>query len=247
MSESKISDNGVESLTCKFAHDLNNLLTPLLTYAPMLRKHLPKRGIALELLDGIEKSGRDMAHITEQMLILGSFRAAEAGERICVNRDVLVEFNRNARERCIEKEVSFGLGDSVDGMVVAESRYLYVALDSIFTNALEAVDGRIGGEISMFVEMRDEPVERMSACGATVDAGKYVAICIGDNGKGLASGIQDTLFDAFVTTRKSANRRGAGLGLAVAKKIVHVYGGYLDWCELDPGTKFVLCLPLSGS
>jgi len=68
-----------------------------------------------------------------------------------------------------------------------------------------------------------------------------VSIEISDNGPGVASKVQDRLFEPYVTTKEVG--KGIGLGLPISKKIMLDHGGDLELLDSDTGARFRLTLP----
>src|SRR4029079_9291768 len=98
---------------------------------------------------------------------------------------------------------------------------------------------------------------KFSPRGATVtlraerrDDARQVEIAVSDDGPGIAAGDRARIFEPFVTLDPSMSRMhgGAGLGLALAKRIVDLHGGQIRVdSELGTGTTFTIALPVSSS
>jgi len=87
----------------------------------------------------------------------------------------------------------------------------------------------------------------VSARGSRVDVDAVahdgrVCISVRDRGPGVAAAIRERLFTPFATTKPD----GIGLGLALARELVHAHGGTLEWQPAEPGTVFVVSLPGAG-
>jgi len=110
------------------------------------------------------------------------------------------------------------------GRAPVDSRRLLRVLDALVSNSLTAMDGK-GGTLEL-------------------DAGRsegHVEIRVRDDGPGIAPEVRETLFQPFVTHGK---RRGTGLGLAVARKVVEAHGGTLTAVSPPaPGAEFLIRLP----
>ena len=102
------------------------------------------------------------------------------------------------------------------------------ALENLFKNAADAIEGRAGGRIEVTTKVREE--------------GEWVDMSIRDNGKGIAPNALKQVFIPGYSTKK----RGWGLGLAFVKRIVEDYhNGRISIQEsaLGKGTTFLICLP----
>jgi len=93
---------------------------------------------------------------------------------------------------------------------------------NLLQNALEAVEGRERGRVTV----------------STVATDEKVSVGVADNGPGIASGILAELFQPF----NSSKEKGLGLGLVICKDIVADYGGQLDVETGETGTRFTVHL-----
>jgi signal transduction histidine kinase len=78
------------------------------------------------------------------------------------------------------------------------------------------------------------------------------AIIVADCGEGVPSSARDLIFTRFfqadsARTHDAANRRGAGLGLPIARWIAEAHGGSLELQNSDRGSTFVVVLPYEGA
>jgi signal transduction histidine kinase len=93
------------------------------------------------------------------------------------------------------------------------------------------------------VEAASQPGNDLRAVEVTLDGDEQVArIAICDSGPGPREGVQQRLFEPFVSDKKE----GTGLGLAVARQIVEKHAGSLSWSRGDDRTSFCIELPLAA-
>jgi PAS domain S-box-containing protein len=117
--------------------------------------------------------------------------------------------------------MSFEPADGV-AMVKGDSELLKQSIINLLKNAMEALPG--GGQIHVSTGMGE----------------RFVIVTVADNGTGIAEDIQDKVFNPFFSTKD----QGAGLGLAMTKKIVDEMGGRVELAGIpDKGTTVVLHLP----
>ncbi|MDD4870680.1 MAG: ATP-binding protein [Kiritimatiellae bacterium] len=221
----------VSNIVGAIAHDFNNLLTPFLVYPQLIKGDLPEGANARALLDVMEKTAKDMLHVTRQLL---EFSAKDGAERqpIDVNgmvSSVLSELEGNALllPGVVVKTTLAPDIKPVAGVMDLLMRVLY----NICSNALDA----IGEKGQLGLQTGNTHVNNgTSVAGMPHVSGEYVRITVTDSGPGVAENIRSQIFNPFFTTKKSGSRRGAGLGLSIAYKIVKEHGGFIDFAS-NPG------------
>jgi signal transduction histidine kinase len=112
-------------------------------------------------------------------------------------------------------------------LVDAAPRKLLRVLQNLVGNAVDAMEGRQDGRITL-------------SCGMLDD--KHAFISVADNGPGIPEKIRETFWEPFVTSGKA---RGTGLGTAICRALVEAHGGRVDFdTEADRGTTFNITLPV---
>ncbi len=220
------------TLTAGIAHEINNILTPVLAYAQLARSNPNDTALRAKALDraigGVESASR----ITEA--VLGFARTGDEAEQAVV-ADVI-----NASFACLSRDpvrdgVRLILDVDADRCVRIRPLALQQVLLNLILNALSVLHGKPG-------ELRIESSEQPD--GTT-------RIRVSDNGPGIPPELAATLFDPFVTTRSAhkpspTGHGGSGLGLAVCRRLVENSGGTI---VLEPATKdrqgasFLISLP----
>ena len=123
-------------------------------------------------------------------------------------------------------------GDPTLGLIEADRGRIRQILNNLLTNALEALEGSTGAEIT--VSTRNELQADQPTFGLTVS----------DNGPGFEPAIVDRIFDPYVTSKP----KGTGLGLAIVKKIVEEHGGRIEAENLPAGGARVhVALPIDAA
>jgi PAS domain S-box-containing protein len=221
------------------AHDLNNILAPIMMSVPMLR--LPLSETQREgIISTIEMSAERGAQIVRQVLTFG--RGLE-GERIPLDLGGLIaEVLQIAGQ-------TFPKGIAVESIIAPElwpvtgdTTQLHQVLLNLSINARDAMPH--GGKLRL--SARNFTVdESYSSMVPEAAPGRYVLVEVSDNGTGIAPEILERIFDPFFTTKGVG--RGTGLGLSTVIGIVRSHGGLIHVAsQPGQGATFQIYLPASA-
>ena len=224
------------------AHDFNNLLTPLLAYPQLLRRELAEGSKGHRLLDAIEHTTRNMAHITSQMLCLSSRDELDFAP---VNINDICE-RVGAGFKSIFEQSGLNLQLDLDtgiGLIRGSESHLTTSVACLCDNAVDAMPD--GGLLTVKTRQVDitESGTVQDLNGDALPPGSYIAISVSDEGEGIPEIIKDKAFEPFVTTKKQSSNRGAGLGLTVLYRVVRGHGGHVMVDTGPAGTTIDLYLP----
>lgn len=226
----------IGSLASGIAHDLNNILTPILLCAPMLRLEDSAEGRA-ELVETIESSAGRAVGIVRQLL---QFARGKEGQRASLQvRHLVREVVQIVRET-FPRNIQIRESCPQDlWPVVADATQLHQVLLNLCVNARDAMPS--GGTLSVGAAnvVFDEHYAAMHPGAAT---GPYVCLRVSDTGVGMDEYVQRHLFDTFFTTKGES--AGTGLGLTTAQGIVRDHGGRIRFTsQVGQGTTFEIHLP----
>jgi PAS domain S-box-containing protein len=228
----------IGTLASGVAHDLNNILTPIMMSVAVLRLGLSaeKRD---SLCDTIEMSAARGAQIVKQVLTFG--RGLE-GERHPLQVDMLITEMEQMIRSTFPKELVL---ECIKGphlrLVLGDATQIHQVLLNLCVNARDA--------------MPDGGTLRLSATNLEIDAsyasmlsdseaipGNYVLLEVSDTGGGIPPEILERIFDPFFTTKGVG--KGTGLGLSTVHGIVKSHGGFLKVVTgLGKGSTFQIYLP----
>ena len=228
----------IGTLASGIAHDLNNVLTPIMLSLQLLHT-LSKDEATRKTLDILEKNVQRGADLVKQVLL---FAKGAGGERKPIQiKQVIDEIDRIMKEtfpKSIEtrKDISPDLWTISGG-----ATQLHQVIMNLCLNARDAMPNGGNLEISARNIRIDEAYSRMH-----IDAkiGKYIIINVTDNGVGIAPEIREKIFEPFFTTKERG--KGTGLGLSTAMAIVRSHGGFINvYSEVGKGTTFNIYLPVT--
>ena len=222
------------------AHDLNNVLTPIMLSIDML-KALVREPEAAPLLETLELSARRGGDIVQQVL---SFARGMEGQRIVVQpRYLLQEIEQIIRDT-FPKDIRLQFLLPHDTWtILGDPTQIQQVLLNLCVNARDAMPD--GGTLA--IEAKNCVIdEHYVAMNQQAEPGLYVAISVTDGGTGISYDIIDKIFEPFFTTKPVG--KGTGLGLSSVQAIVKNHDGFINvYSEPGRGTTFRICLPAQAS
>ncbi|MEH2297334.1 hybrid sensor histidine kinase/response regulator [Nostoc sp.] len=231
----------IGTLASGIAHDLNNILTPILAGAQLLPLKFPdadKR--TRHLLEILEINARRGADLVKQVL---SFARGVEGKRITLQlKHLIVEVAKILKETFPKSiEISTDVPQDL-WMVSGDSTQLHQVLMNLCVNARDAMAN--GGSLSISAEnlFIDQNYARRNL---EAKEGSYTVITVSDTGVGIPKEILDRIFEPFFTTKDVG--QGTGLGLSTVLGIIKSHGGFVNvYSEPGSGTSFKVYLPAVG-
>ncbi|MCU0569876.1 MAG: PAS domain S-box protein [Oculatellaceae cyanobacterium Prado106] len=229
----------IGTLASGIAHDLNNILTPILAAAQLLPHKLPPVDASSQrLLEILEINARRGGDLVKQVL---SFARGEEGQRIPLQvGHLLAEIGKIAQQTFPKSiRVQIQVPTSNLWLVQADATQLHQVIMNLCVNARDAMPQ--GGTLTIAAEncTLDETFVRMHL---DAQVGCYLKMTIADTGSGIAPEVLDRIFDPFFTTKEQS--KGTGLGLSTVLTIVKRHGGFVDVVtQVGKGTSFQVYLP----
>ena len=221
----------------RLAHEIKNPLTPIRLSAERMRhKLMPSlEGQQAVLLDrGTETIVQQVEAMKEMVNAFSEYARAPRFEMAPVDLNRLVaEVTELYRGQDPSRRIRIRVAlDPAASMLVADQGRLRQLLHNLLTNAVEALEGRPGGDILV------------STRTAHRDEEAVIAISVEDNGPGFQRDLIGQAFDPYVTTKA----KGTGLGLAIVRKIVEEHGGHVEADNRpEGGARVRIELPLGES
>lgn len=226
------------TLASGIAHDLNNILTPIMGIAHLLPlKYHDFDDVSLQMLKMLETNAKRGGDLVRQILL---FTRGSDKKFTIVLVSQLLEDIKQIAQQTFPKFIDINTDIAPDiGMVFGDNTELHQVLMNLVVNARDAMPN--GGKLSISATKLfiDENYARMHI-GATVNS--YVKITVADTGVGIDSEIIDRIFDPFFTTKEVG--KGTGLGLSILMGIVKSHDGFVEVAsQVGIGTKFQVYLP----
>ncbi len=227
----------IGTLASGIAHDLNNILAPILMSVEMLKRQVQSLQ-ALQILETLEVSAQRGADIVRQVL---SFGRGVEGARMEVQPKHLLKDMEHILRDTFPKDIRLHLDVGNDlWTILGDPTQLHQVLLNLCVNARDAMPN--GGNLT--ISVRNHLVdEQYAAMNFLSKPGNYVVLSVTDTGCGIPPEILSKIFDPFFTTKEVG--KGTGLGLSTVQAIVKSHEGFMNvYSEPGKGTKF--CLHLSA-
>jgi hypothetical protein len=226
----------IGTLAGGIAHDLNNVLAPILMAVQLLKLQIPE-GQGQQWLEIVEGSARRGSDLIKQVL---SFARGLDGEHgILQIRHLITEIKKIAEET-FPKSIQICTNLSRDlWAICGDATHLHQVLMNLCVNARDAMPN--GGTLGIAAD--NILISEMDA-QLHIDArpGAYVVITVTDTGIGISPDILDRIFEPFFTTKEVG--KGTGLGLSTVIGIIKSHQGFVTVSsKLGKGAQFKIFLP----
>jgi len=219
------------------AHDLNNVLTPIMLSIDVLKKLVKDKPEAQPVVETIELSTRRGSDIVQQVL---SFARGMEGQRIVIQPKYLLQEIEYIIKDTFPKDIRLQFALPQDTWtIIGDPTQIQQVLLNLCVNARDAMPD--GG--TLVIASKNCVVdEHYGGMNTQAKPGMYVAISVTDAGTGIAGEILEQIFEPFFTTKPVG--KGTGLGLSSVQAIVKSHGGFIDvYSEMARGTTFKIYLP----
>jgi len=224
------------------AHDLNNVLSGIVSYPELLLLDLPEESKLREPIITIMDAGRRAAAIVLDLLTLARGVAIEK-EPLGLNKLIMDYLHSPEYEKLKQFHTSVTVKTHLDKSllnIIGSQVHIRKIIMNLVSNASEAIDGTGSITISTKNNYVDAPLLGYD----NIKIGEYVVLSVSDNGPGIAVDDIERIFEPFYT-KKVLGRSGTGLGLAVVWNVVQDHDGYINVKSNGQTTTFDLYFPVS--
>jgi len=224
------------------AHDLNNVLSGIVSYPELILEGLPEDSKLKKPIETMQESGHRAAAIVEDLLTVAR-GVATTKEPLNLN-DLIGEYLNSPEFKKLEQfhpSVTIKTNFDSDLFNVNGSHvHIRKVVMNLVSNASEAIEDRGNVTISTMNRYVDRPLKGYD----DVTIGEYAVLSVSDDGLGISSVDLERIFEPFYT-KKVVGRSGTGLGLAVVWNVVQDHKGYINVANDENGTTFELYFPIT--
>ncbi|MCP6760855.1 MAG: PAS domain S-box protein [Fischerella sp. CENA71] len=226
----------IGTLASGIAHDLNNVLSPILMSVQLLQMKCEDQRNR-QVLSIVENNAKRGANLVKQVL---SFARGIEGDRTVLQVKHLILEMKQIVEQTFPKSITVNTEIQPDlWNVCGDSTQLHQVLMNLCLNARDAMPTSGNLTISANNIVIDENYARMHL---DAQVGSYIVIKVSDTGVGISNELLDKIFEPFFTTKEFG--KGTGLGLSTVMGVVKGHGGFISVSStIGKGTKFQVYLP----
>jgi PAS domain S-box-containing protein len=221
------------------AHDLNNILQPILINSEMISDKLPQGTQEREYLDQII----DVAQLGKNLIKqIKSFGSSQKPIRKPIPIGPVIHKTLAIVKRTLSSDIKLNQRITMnEHLVNADPIQINQLVLNLCSNAVQSMTPQ-GGTLDVSLNETVVTQSTPAICN-DLKPGKYMILTVRDTGSGINPEIMKSIFDPFFTTRKSD--KGTGLGLAVVYEVVkNSQGSILLYSEVGKGTRFEIFFPL---
>lgn len=224
------------------AHDLNNILSGLVTYPELLLLNMPEADPLHDPLKAMQKAGERAAEVVADLLTVarGVAMVMRPENLNCIADNYLQspEFEKLAKSH---PSVSFEWELAQDlPAILGSAVHVGKCLMNLVTNGAESIQG----EGKVHVRTYRSKVNEQRAEELQLEAGQYSVLAVGDSGTGISQEDMEHIFEPFYS-RKVIGRSGTGLGLAVVWNTMQDHNGSVQLQSDRYGSCFMLYFPVT--
>jgi PAS domain S-box-containing protein len=226
----------IGALAGGIAHDLNNVLTPIIMGMDLLRLH-SREPAAVGVIDMVEATAMRGAEMIGQVL---AFARGVDGQRHAIKLPQIAREVSRILKDTLPRNIRLHLtGDQLVPPILGDATQIHQVLMNLCVNARDAMPQ--GGEITIAIDQapawpKPHPDDLTGAC---------VSLVVTDTGTGIPAAVQARIFEPFFTTKEVG--KGTGLGLATVLAIVRSHHGMLELVSAaGQGTSFIMWFPAAA-
>ncbi|WP_321418457.1 cache domain-containing protein [uncultured Desulfobacter sp.] len=225
------------------AHDLNNVLTGLVSYPDLLLMDLPEDSDLRDPILTIQNSGKKAAAIVQDLLTLA--RRGVAVSKVINLNDLITDYLKSPEHgklKSFHPRAEFETNLQTDLLnIMGSPVHLSKTIMNLISNAVESINDH--GVVS--ISTKNRYIDTCIKGYDEVREGDYVILSVTDSGSGISEGDLEKIFEPFYT-KKTMGRSGTGLGMAVVWGTVKDHDGYINVeSQEGQGTKFTLFFPVT--
>lgn len=229
----------IGTLASGLAHDLNNILAPIMVSVSLLERKLAADPEGLEYVAMLGQLADRGANVVRKVL---SFARGVEGDRVPMDLRPLIREVADLLRETLPRSIFVRLEVTSELWIArADGSQIHQVLMNLAVNARDAMPA--GGTLTLAAENVTLD-ERMAGMQPDARPGRYIAIAVADTGIGISPEHLERIFEPFFTTKPLGE--GTGLGLSTSLGIVRSHEGFIRVSsEPGHGTRFTVHLPAS--
>ncbi|BBO82515.1 hypothetical protein DSCO28_30810 [Desulfosarcina ovata subsp. sediminis] len=224
------------------AHDLNNVLSGIVSYPDLLLMKLPPSSDLRKPILTMQESGKRAVAIVSDLLTVARGVAVERTV-LNINRSIDVYLKSAEYEKLCLHHPHVKINAHLHRHLLniqASPTHITKVIMNLVSNAAEAIMGNGSVDITTANRYVDRPLKGRN----DIRAGEYVILTVADDGPGIGADDLERIFEPFFT-KKVMGRSGTGLGLALVWNVIQDQGGHIDVTSDSHGTRFELYFPVT--
>ncbi len=224
------------------AHDLNNLLSGIVSYPELILLELPDDDKMHRPIELMRDSGLRATAIVQDLLTVAR---GVAMEKAAINiNSIIEEYLRSSDYRLVRHyhpgvRLEYSLDEHLAN-IIGSSIHIRKILMNLVSNGFEAID--TAGIVR--IATANIKIDTRLQGDFEIEEGEYVTLSVGDQGKGISDEDRKRIFEPFYS-KKVMGRSGTGLGLTVVWNVVQDHHGYIDVETSTAGTLFTIYFPIT--
>ncbi len=222
------------------AHDLNNILSGVVSYPELLLYELPQDNPLRQPIETIKQSGeRAVAVVADLLTVARGIASVKEVTSLNTLISTFVKSGECNRLRTLYSNITFSTQLSPNaGNICCSPVHIHKLLLNLVTNAFEAIP-EVG---TITISCENQAGEQQANPDGISDPVQYVVLRISDSGSGISDQDMKQIFEPYYS-KKVLGRSGTGLGLAVVWSIVKEHDGQVSVSSNDKGTVFTVLFP----
>jgi two-component system, cell cycle sensor histidine kinase and response regulator CckA len=227
----------VGQLAGGIAHDLNNLLSPILGYAEILLDDLAPQDLNRPAIQSIQDAGQKARDLVQQLL---AFARKQPLQITTIDLNHVVSGFEKLLRRSIREDIMIAIElTEIPALIRADAGQIEQVIMNLAVNAQDSMPK--GGRLTLETAVIDLD-ENYAKEHPGVTPGRHVMLSLSDTGQGIPPALRERIFDPFFTTKE--RDKGTGLGLSTVYGIVKQHHGNI-WLYSEPeqGTTFKIFFP----
>ncbi len=224
------------------AHDLNNVLSGIVSYPELLLLELPEASTLRKPIETMHESGKRATAIVQDLLTVARGAAITRGP-LNLN-EIIKGYLESPEHKRLEKfhpTVTIHAALAPRLLNISGSQvHIRKAVMNLVSNASEAIETAGNVTVRTMNRYLDKPLKGYDQ----IKVGEYAVLAVSDEGSGISSEDLDRIFEPFYS-KKVMGRSGTGLGLSLVWNVVQDHEGYIDVSSDQKGTTFELYFPIT--